>query len=286
MNTYECGTKSQCRDNHGSTNDYLEEPRAIEIFLKDIEPKYNEALDSIRERKPNSDTVFTIAGLAAYIEGCSPGGVRISQKVMQGFAEAQGSLIKAKNADGGQTHLAEVNLSDESLKPVTVKVKSKYAQSFGITGLLRRLYLLGNSNWDFIINDSQNSQFLTSDFPIAFIDSSVDARFNDRIFVLAPDLAVLIRTNIDYQYNGVNRFKEFKYRFSDASRRDVMSINKAIVRCAESTIYYRDESDWVFSFVKKNRHFRIEPKFRHVSNGESDYIITEIVVEKYTPLSQ
>ncbi len=40
-------SESVCRIDEGSTNKYLEDERAVEAFLKTIEPKYNSSIEKI-----------------------------------------------------------------------------------------------------------------------------------------------------------------------------------------------------------------------------------------------
>ena len=72
-------TKSQdvCRIEDGSTNAYLKENRAIEEFLKDVEPRYNASVAKLRENKIDQECIFCIAGFVAYIVACSPAAMRI-----------------------------------------------------------------------------------------------------------------------------------------------------------------------------------------------------------------
>ena len=49
---FPCQSKDVCRVQDGSTNEYLLHDRAIEEFLKTIEPKYNSALSELRTGKP------------------------------------------------------------------------------------------------------------------------------------------------------------------------------------------------------------------------------------------
>ena len=63
-----------CRRIDGNTNGYLTESRVIEEFLKRIEPNYNMALDAIRRREIDAETVYVIAGFVAYVMSCSPTG--------------------------------------------------------------------------------------------------------------------------------------------------------------------------------------------------------------------
>ena len=58
-------TKSQnvCRIEEGSTNAYLRENRAIEEFLKGVEPRYNASLAKLRQNKIDQECILCIAGL-------------------------------------------------------------------------------------------------------------------------------------------------------------------------------------------------------------------------------
>lgn len=99
-----------CRREHGSTNKYLSEPRAIEIFLKNIEPNYNISVEAIRQKAPGTKDVYVIAGFIAYIMACSPTGMRITRgpiaAAVQSTAEildAQGRFPPAPTAFGGKS---------------------------------------------------------------------------------------------------------------------------------------------------------------------------------------
>jgi hypothetical protein len=61
--------KSQdvCRIEEGSTNPFLTEERAIEEFLKVVEPRYNRSLAKLRENKMDQESIASIAGFAAYV---------------------------------------------------------------------------------------------------------------------------------------------------------------------------------------------------------------------------
>src|SRR6202022_1896603 len=65
-------TKSQdvCRIEEGSTNAYLSKDRAIEEFLKDVEPRYNASLAKLRENKMDQEAIASLAGFAADVVTC------------------------------------------------------------------------------------------------------------------------------------------------------------------------------------------------------------------------
>ena len=69
--------KDVCRIESGSNNSYLNDERAIEEFLRTVEPHYDIALQNLAVGKVDKQTIHTIAGFAAHIITCSPAGMRI-----------------------------------------------------------------------------------------------------------------------------------------------------------------------------------------------------------------
>ena len=86
-------SKSICTIEDGSTNAYLIEDRAIEEFLKSVEPRYNWAVDQITSRKINDECVYVVAGFAAYVLTCSPAAMRINSEIPRSAVEATARLL-------------------------------------------------------------------------------------------------------------------------------------------------------------------------------------------------
>jgi hypothetical protein len=91
-------TRSQdvCRIEDNSTNSYLREDRAIESFLKDIEPHYNASLNNLRANKIDSESILSIAGFLAYVITCSPAAMRIQSAPMKSMLESTTKLLDAR----------------------------------------------------------------------------------------------------------------------------------------------------------------------------------------------
>ena len=83
LKSFTPSSKVVCGINDGSTNAYLQNDRAIEEFLKVIEPKYDAALEMLKTRKINTECIYTIAGFIAYVNTCSPGGMRINSEPLK-----------------------------------------------------------------------------------------------------------------------------------------------------------------------------------------------------------
>jgi len=260
-----------CRIEDNSSNSYLKEDRAIEDFLKNVEPKYNAAVTKLREHKHDEEAVFVIAGFVAYVLTCSPAGMRIQSAPLKNAVEATAMMLDA---------LGEISKAPESLgrKSITellkegsvaIAIDAKYPQAMGIASIGHFVSLFGNSPWEVLtISDRQNPLF-TSDFPIA-IEVVHPSRPINRIVPLAPDLA--IRIIPDPPQRGAKHdftFSKSRVRYRQPHHQEVFQINRLLVQCAEDLVMYRDDREWAESMVTKYRSFRIDDvteKIEH-SNG-------------------
>jgi hypothetical protein len=254
-------SQSVCRINDGSSNAFLREDRAIEEFLKTIEPKYNEAVAKLIGDKIDADCVYTIAGFIAYVVSCSPAAMRIHCEPLRSMVVHTAAMMEAlalfptPPEELGGKRLAELLRTGA----VKVKVDPKFPQAIGIDSIFRSVATFGNFGWEVLLNGFDHSPFFTSDFPAA-IEETEDRRILNRIVPLAPNLAVRIRPCL----TADKSHSDFSFANFDCSRREIthkelVDINRLIVRCAEDTIFYRDGSAWVQKFIAKNRDYRVEP---------------------------
>ena len=58
-----------CRIEDGNTSPFLQEERAIEEFLRGIEPKYNPSVEKLSTNSIDYECIYTIAGFVSYIPG-------------------------------------------------------------------------------------------------------------------------------------------------------------------------------------------------------------------------
>lgn len=277
------GADSVCRIEKGNSNPFLSEERIIEEFLRTIEPYYNQAVDEILNKRIDNNVLYTIAGFVAYVQTCSPTRVRISQKHFKTMIEdvgknldRQGKITPPPSELGGKTFTELLNNG-----VVNVEVDSKYPQAMGISSIMDSLAVFANCHWEIIINEYDDSPFFTSDFPIGQELSNNPIIIN-KIFPLRPHVAIRImpHKNINTKKPDYN-FSEFKYRFVKAKRKDVVEINKLLVRCAEDMVFFNKKHDWVFPFVKKNSRFIVEPQSYEAPTGKGKYkLFTYRVVER------
>jgi Protein of unknown function (DUF4238) len=259
---FPCSSKDVCRVLNGSTNEYLLNDRAIEEFLKTVEPNYNAAISELSTGKPSRDTVYAIAGFAAYVTSCSPTAMRLHSGPLRSSVEATGKILdasgeitRAPEALGGRSFTELVENGD-----IKVTIDGKYPQALGIDGIMQRVNIWGNSAWDIVVNEHvKDSSFFTSD-SASGIELSDDPRIINRLVPLAPNLAVRIRPDLDARdLNMDATFKAFRCRLLTPSRNEIRAMNQAIARCGEELIFFRDHHEWVEPFLNKHRNFRVEP---------------------------
>lgn len=279
LKTYQCDSYSQCRIEDGSTNPYLQEPRIIEEFLKNVEPRYNAALEKLRAGQLDTDSIFAIAGFAAYVESCSPAGMRIHSiplrktlEVTAELLEMDGHLPPSPPELGGGS-LSELLNSGR----VQFTIDPKYPQSIGIQTIIKRLSIWGNSWWDILINDDENSPFFTSDYPVAIEQGERPGTVN-RLVPLAPNLALRIKPDLDERGIVDLEFRNLRIRRVRATKQQIAAVNAAIVQGAETTVYYSSDRPWIPRFVEKYADFRIDPRTTKVPYGDGYMSISTMAV--------
>ena len=250
---------SVCGINDGSTSAYLKEDRAIEEFLKTIEPKYNEALAKLIGDKIDEQCIYTIGGFVAYVVSCSPAGMRIQSGPLKSSVETVAAMMEAR----GLIPPPPKELGGESLvEPlstgaVKVKVDPKFPQAIGINTIIERVSIWGNSKWEILLNGVPECPFFTSDFPVAIEATSY--RTMNWIVPLTPALAIRIIPDIRLSGTAPDlSFAKFTSQQRTLRRSEIVEINRLIVQCAEDLVFYRDDHEWIGDFVAKNRYYRIE----------------------------
>lgn len=280
-------SQSVCRIADNSTNSYLREDRAIEEFLKTIEPAYNVSVTKLNDDRVDRECIFAISGFVAYVLTCSPTAMRIGTAPMRGMVETlaiaeekRGSLPPPPEGLGGR-NLADLLSTDD----IRIKVDPKYPQAIGIASIMKHVAVFGNFKWEILVNNDRQNPFFTSDFPVS-IERSEDPRIVNRIVPLAPDLAIRIRPDITIDRTRADlSFVNFGYRRKKVSREEITEINRLIVRGSEDTIFYRDQFDWIPKFIEKNRYYRTESVIHKLPANDGTFVLSTQRIVKFNPIS-
>jgi hypothetical protein len=271
-----------CRIPDGSTNAYLREDRAIEEFLKTIEPKYNVAVNKLTAGTIDKECVYTVAGFIAYITSCSPAAMRIQSGPLKSSLETSAAMLDARGVFPPPPPVLAGKTLTELLRTGVVEtvIDPKYPQAMGISSILKRTALFGNFKWEILRNDFDDSPFFTSDFPAA-IEKTDKLRILNRIVPLAPNLALRIRPDPAVDRDQVDfSFLNFGYRSCNIGHDEVVKLNCLIVRCAEDVVFYRDDQPWVKPFVAKNRHYWIKPQTERIKTLVGTQLVSTQTIGK------
>lgn len=271
-----------CRIEENSTNKHLENERAIEEFLKEVEPNYPSSIEEISKGIIGQKSIYTIAGFIAYVNTCSPAAMRMQSAPLKATIEESSKMMEkmddfpnAPESLGGKS-LSE--LIDDGT--IGVKIDPKYPQAIGIAQILLIVQALGNSYWEILHNEIDGSPFFTSDFPIC-AEETADLRITNKIVPLSPNIAVRIVPNIDFKRDdGEFKFEHFRWSKKKLTRNQVMHINRLIVRCAETMVIFKEDEPWVEAFVKKNAKFRLETNITKIPAGNGSLILARQEISK------
>jgi hypothetical protein len=135
-----------------------------------------------------------------------------------------------------------------------------------------------------LLNDFNDSPFFTSDFPAA-IEETTGRLIVNRIVPLKPNLAIRIRPAPDLTIGkdlADFSFANFHCSRGSISHKEAVEINRLIVRCAEETVFYRDDSAWVHRFIAKNRHYRVEPSTSTQPTRNGSRLISRLKIVSVT----
>src|SRR6266436_8854888 len=90
--------ESVCRIEEGSTNAYLTKDRAIEDFLKAVEPKYNASVKKLAAAEIDTEAIYVVAGFVSYILTCSPTAMRLQAAPLKAMLESSARALDAAGA--------------------------------------------------------------------------------------------------------------------------------------------------------------------------------------------
>lgn len=255
-----CDSRDVCRIEEGNTNSYIEDHRAIEEFLKLVEPRYDKAIKNLMRRNYTFDDILSVIGFCSYVAVCTPSSIRIGRSHIGAMVaeyakilEQKGELPKAPESLGYNKFSEMI---DEGV--IHIDVDPKYPQAIGISTILERVAVWAQSDCQVLINQYEDLPFLTSDSPVA-LEISPGSPIIPRVVPLAPDLAIRIVPHFNAGRDYLEGVAKFSPVFRRISRGEVKQINKNIVRCAEASVFSSIRRKGIERLVAKNRNIFVFP---------------------------
>lgn len=268
LKSFECRPKDVCRIENGSTNAYLLHDRAVEDFLREVEPNYDESLEKLRTRAIDQKCIATFAGFTAYVMSCAPAAMRTHTKLYESRLQTTATILDRQGMFGQSPPSLGSKSMTELLAEGAVRfnVDRKYPQAVGISTIQERMSVFGNSRWEVLVNDFYDCPFFSSDYPIA-LERKDDNRVN-WVSPIAPDIAIRIVPDVSLSRAMPDlSFERFSCRYVSPSRSEIVDLNRLLVRCAEDMIFYRDDLPWIAGFIKNNRNYKVDMLIERMPNG-------------------
>lgn len=276
---FPCGSEDVCRIEHGSTNPFITEPRALEEFLKGIEPHYSAACSALLKGQFNLDDILVIAGFVSFIIGTSPTAMRLGAAYFERLTHTEIELMdRAGMLDDAPPELGGKSATELIQNGVlVVKTDAKFPQAMSISSILEQTKTFASFHWEILLNrNTERFPFLTSDYPAA-IEGFGGQMPATRIIPLQPNLAIRILPQIR-PIGSAKMANDFRYKIRKVSPIEVRTINLSIVRCAENLVFSPVEADWVALLVEKNANFQVELKHERVPKGTGYKLTNSMVV--------
>jgi hypothetical protein len=282
LKSFRCNSESVCRIKENSTNAYLINNRAIEEFLRFVEPKYNASIAKLRDGDIDLECVRAISGFAAFVACCAPATMRIHIAPLESMIAAEVAILDRR----GLLPRAPPELGDKTATELFADgtaraiIDPKYPQAVGISTFRDRVALYGNCTWEILLNNEPTCPFFTSDYPVAL--EARDTNLANWVVPLAPNLAIKIIPDVRLRGTTPDpSFANFSFGRRVPRRAELIEINRLIVRSAEDMVFYRDNLTWVPDFIAKNRHYRIEAVTERTQRGRGFFINSTLRIVPY-----
>jgi Protein of unknown function (DUF4238) len=255
--------KDVCRVEDGSTNQYLTENRAVEEFLREIEPAYEPCLARLKNGEFDWECRQVFGGFLAYIQTYTPAALRMFDPMTRTLLtrtikifEKSGDLLPLdcpEIPDWHGKHMSQ--LTDEG--KVRLNIDLKMPQAMATTQLLKIRQSLASSDVT-ILTPTGNGRFLTSDFPSVILTHHQN-KFAQRFLPISPKFGLIFHTQ-----TSIEERDQINHSFVKIGAQKLQGINDEIIKAAENLVFSTHNYPWLLGKIKSLRHFRVEVEVQQV----------------------
>ncbi len=278
-------TEDICREEGWNTNPYFENQRAVEDYLRVVEPKWNRGAGDINELLKYEEVKYFMAGYIAVMAGCSPTSVRTSSESMSDVVAASATIMARQiqahpERFPGVTPLPQETVDRVLEAGIVANVDPKHSHA-------RMIQLLVDLQWHFykspwlVLNNRTDSPFLTSDFPVGFYYPKPHSQLPYRYVPISPRSAILIKLSLDdddrhHPREDITQYPSTTVDIADVKHDFVRLLNVLTVRGAESLVISNRGADWIANLVKKNKDWRMDSGVQRIPHGTGFLTMTQM----------
>lgn len=261
-------TKNICCAQDWDTNPYFEDERAVDKYLRIIEPKWNDGVENIGDLLKYEEIKYFMAGYIAVLVSCTPSSVRTSTHAIEEIIASSSNIIAQQMQNYPERFPDQKPLPPEIFEQIlaagglkaTVDPKHTHARS--MQNLINLQWCFYKSPW-MILDNETDSPFLTSDFPVAYYYPKPQTRVPYRFVPISPRYAILIKTSTDRADRKAPEEPFSEYPITEIDIRPVKStfpkiLNKLTIQGAEQFIISAYDAPWIMKLVKKYKNWKMD----------------------------
>ncbi len=240
--------KSICYEVDWSSNEYFaDNPRAVEDFLKLVEPKWADCVRSISANTYDATTKHLIAGYLAYLRACTPTAVRLGVGGLSHIVQHLYDKLEEKELLDPNSKHREAIETIRKHGGTKALIKQAFPKALGINSLIGVQDLLATSPW-IVFKNENPVQFLTSDNPVCL--KYWNANQCDLYCPITPRLAIIIHPLHDTESRQSDSVGAIKPQ-------GVEILNRLMVQSAEDKVIFNEHAG-VEDLVKEYQDWRVE----------------------------
>lgn len=282
--TFPCWPADVCWEWDGDLNPnvFKDRPKILGELRKIFEPHWNEAIDSILEKRISNENKFLISAHIGHLMTCTPTWRRIGVGMGDQMIRQYLSFYKKmKDKHGGEFEIPRDGIEMIERGEMTVHTKPEYIKAISTQHLLEIAWEAYNQDWT-VLRNNTDSPFLTSDNPVALSESRSAVVPSTRYLPITPRLCL----SVNFSPNRVKPLDREKpsidlqrppmgtIRGGDITAMGARIINRAVVQCAEDLVFSSVESEGIRKLVSRYAKYRVESEFVEFPAKEPDAIHT------------
>ena len=257
LSTFTPTTRDICRIEDWSTNEFLDEPRIVERFAQVAEPAYEESLGRLISGNIVDKDFITFASFAVFVILSSPALVHtlapIQTKVVDNLMRQMDAAGKLPASPITGHPDWDNRTTSELLKEgkIQISVNERFPQALLTYNGGKLLDLFSNASWE-IVRPFHGTSFITSDFPIAFVDRQIKG-YALRFLPCSPNIGIIFALPKRIEYVT----EEVMVKRVTLSRSDTVRLNRSIVMSATDIVFSSSSQNWIMPMLEKYRSWRI-----------------------------
>jgi len=272
------GTKPICKKINWDSNEYFpDNPRLMDEYLKEFEPKWNEAVERISKGISCKKSKYYMSGYIAALTVRTPAMFRQQKKLIEHNLETR-RLAEAKRLQENPDGIEDVDeLISGLLSPdIKLEIDPEYVKARAMQTLTTLLWTFYRSDWHVLFTNN-DMFYLTSDNPscLLYLDSPLYA--SGRFVPITPKLAVIIETDINIPMENIPdpavELPDTLIKFGAIKKKKLHSLNTLVVQSAEEIIISPRRKKSISKLVRKYRNWRVDNTTERITTkkGYTDY---------------